>query len=138
MSSSSDNQGGSALPPHYGWVSDSTTRRRGEDDPAIKLVLYRLDRLDEDQKAGFAEVKADTQAGFAKIEARMKHLEHGQRDTDIWRGKTDQRLEHHDNRLETVEEASTSGYSKVAMSAIGLTATALGIIGTLVATGGPS
>lgn len=95
----------------------------GNIEGELKLILHRLEELSKNQDNSFAEVKT-----------RISAIEGDLKSNAIWMGKTEQRLEHIEEKIQDDSSgpASMSNLAKMALAALG---TALVIISALVGKG---
>lgn len=92
----------------------------------LKLILQRLDQLSKDQQGGFSEIKH-----------RISAIEEDLRTNAVWMGKTEQRIEHIEKKVdEQGQDTSQQTVSKLALAAMAALSAAIGVIGALATQGG--
>lgn len=92
----------------------------------LKLILQRLDQLSKDQQGGFSEIKH-----------RISAIEEDLRTNAVWMGKTEQRIEHIEKKVdEQGQDTSHQTVSKLALAAMAALSAAIGVIGALATQGG--
>ena len=96
----------------------------GNIEGELKLILHRLEELSKNQDNSFAEVKT-----------RISAIEGDLKSNAIWMGKTEQRLEHIEDRIQEDAGNSTTSMPMLMKMALGALATALAIITALVSKG---
>lgn len=95
----------------------------GNIEGELKLILHRLEELSKNQDNSFAEVKT-----------RISAIEGDLKSNAIWMGKTEQRLEHIEDRIQE-DHSSPSSMPNLMKMALGALAAALAIITALVTKG---
>jgi chromosome segregation ATPase len=92
----------------------------------LKLILQRLEQLSKDQQSGFSEIKH-----------RISAIEGDLRSNAVWMGKTEQRLEHIEEKVQDSSASENSAtISKLALAAMAALSAAIGVIGALATQGG--
>ena len=96
----------------------------GNIEGELKLIIHRLEELSKNQDSSFAEVKT-----------RISSIEGDLKSNAIWMGKTEQRLEHIEEKIQE-DPNNQASMPMLAKMALGALATALAIITALVSKGG--
>ena len=95
----------------------------GNIEGELKLILHRLEELSKNQDNSFAEVKT-----------RISAIEGDLKSHAIWQGRTDQRLDHIEGRIQE-DQSSSSSMPNLMKMTLGALAAALAIITALVTKG---
>lgn len=86
----------------------------------LKLIVHRLEEISKNQ-----------QDAFAKLEHRIGSIEREGRNTAVWMGKTEQKIE----QIEKNMDETSGGSTALAKMALALSGSLVGIISTLLGTG---
>lgn len=86
----------------------------------LKLISHRLEEIAKSQ-----------QDSFSKLEHRIGAIEKEGRQTAVWMGKTEQKIE----QIEKSVDNTSTGSTMLAKAALALSGSLVGVISTLISTG---